>query len=342
MGCRLTVLILVPLMAVLLAGCADDGLPDAAGQAAEPVNAPQLVATETTGVLRGLVVDEAIRPIRNVTVQVNGPSGARSTETDLNGFFGFQDLAPGAYIVRASKLAYEAMQQTADVAAAVDDPPLVRLQLTFLPSEQPFHTEFRVQGYIACIVPGANLCFIANYYPCMTLQMAGQTCTGNATNDNSVFDVYDPIVAGNRIPSWSQVEMVWDSTQPLTDWLQVRHSPVSPEQGGGIDDRAIFVTSPSPLLVTINETVAADWELGTVKGLRFETFSGGNDMTCGGLPVRACLGTQVNQQVDYYFHFFFGYQPPEGWRFSETQSVPPRPSDTEQARSRHHWRDVPG
>ena len=329
------------LLVLALAGCSGGGAPAADGATA-PEGAPELKATATTGVLRGIVVDDAIRPLRNATVNVTGPGAALAAATGDDGFFGFAGLAPGTYFVTVSRLAHTTLQQSVEVVAGVDDPPLVRVQLTFLPSEAPFVLALQYTGFAQCIVPGANVCFIANFYPCFVMQQAGQPCQDNLTSDDSVFHLVDPILEQGRTPDWTQVEMLWDSTQTVTDWLSFRISPYAWEDGAGVDDRAQNVRGQSPVLFALNRSAAQSWDLGAevddgeadnegpAKGMALETFSAGNDLTCTGPQmgvINTCssLGVVVNQQIEYYFHFAYGFVPPEGWRFSVDGPLqPPR------------------
>ena len=329
------------LLVVTLAGCSGGGSPS--GDAADvPDGAPELKATATTGVIRGLVVDDAIRPLADATINVTGPGVATSARTGEDGFFGFQGLPPGTYFIRASRLAHDTLQQSVEVVAGVDDPPLVRIQLTFVPTAAPFVMALQYTGFAQCIVPGANVCFIANFYPCYVAQQAGQPCTGNLTSDDSVFHLVDPILEQARTPDWTQVEMLWDSTQAVTDWLSFRISPYAWEDGAGVDDRARNVRGKSPVVFMLNRTAAQAWDLGAevddgepgnegpAKGLALETFSAGNDLTCTGPQmgvINTCssIGLVVNQQIEYYFHFAYGFVPPDGWRFSVDGPLePPR------------------
>lgn len=316
--------------AFVLAGCAGP-TPDAAPQ--DPAGAPQLEATATTGVLRGIVVDEAIRPVAGVTVVVQG-AATRNATTDDAGFFGIAGLPPGTYQVAASKVAYVAVQTVADVAAGVSDPPLVRLQMTFIPSEAPYVTEFLHNGFAQCIVPGANVCGIANLYPCVIAQTLGQPCFGNLTSDASLLRVVEPFTDAQRRPAWTQLEIIWGSTQPVTDWLSFRVSPYQWENGAGIDERALNVAGKSPVLFTRNATEAEEWDLGLAsgegdpQGMAVETFAAGNDLTCAGPPrefINSCssIGVVVNQKMDFFFHLFYGYLPPDGWRLSADGTTPP-------------------
>ncbi|MEA3165488.1 MAG: Carboxypeptidase regulatory-like domain, partial [Thermoplasmata archaeon] len=229
-----------------LAGCSSGGAP-AAPDEPGPTG---LVATSTTGVIRGVVVDDAIRPLPNATVQARGPAEANRTAlTDADGFFGFEGLAPGTWFVSGAKLAYQDAQQSVEVLAGVAEPPVVKLQLVFVPSKAPFVVVYKYEGFAECIVPGANVCAIANLYPCVFL---GQ-CS-NFTDDKSIVLYYDPLVSLQRTPDWFQTEIVWESTQAVTDMLSIRYSAHSPDDGTGVDARVASVHGRSPLLLSLNRT----------------------------------------------------------------------------------------
>src|SRR5687767_10257567 len=61
----------------------------------------ELEATATTGVIRGIVVDEAIRPVAGAEVGTTLPdgAGARNTTSADDGAFGFDGLPPGTYFL---------------------------------------------------------------------------------------------------------------------------------------------------------------------------------------------------------------------------------------------------
>src|SRR5688572_24479115 len=93
------VLLALALLAPLLAGCSGGG--------DEPAGPDEVQATPTTGILRGVVVDAAIRPMAGVKVSVPVPDGSvRNSTTVDDGAFAFAGLEPGAYVVRAQKLGY--------------------------------------------------------------------------------------------------------------------------------------------------------------------------------------------------------------------------------------------
>ena len=300
------------LAAPLLAGCTagSDGVaPTTSGP-------PPLAATATTGVIRGVVVDEAIRPLANATVTARGPGGEdRTAVTGPDGFFGFTNLVPGGWFVLAHKRAYTDVQQNTEVQAGVPDPPVVKLQVTLIPGQVPFVNTMTVDAFIECIVPGANVCTIANVYPCVFLGYCD-----NVTDDTSFILFYEPLVSLQRVPDWFQTELVWQTTQSVSDGLGVRFSAHEPADGTGIDERRGSVGGRSPLTITLNQTTATTWETGTKKGVSFEIFG-----WTEALSPLGSAGFVLNQRVSFYFNVFYGYTPPDGWTFAKDGTVPPPP-----------------
>jgi hypothetical protein len=306
------------LVATLLAGCTSQ-----AGAPAGPTDGgPVLTATATTGVIRGVVVDEAIRPVQNATVVARGPEGAnRTVITGHDGVFGLADLAPGTWFVSASKLAYTPVQQSIEVVAGIGDPSVTKLQLVFVPGQAPFLNEVKVDAFVECIVPGANLCAILYLYPCVVSTAIGQACS-NFTSDSSYVLFYDALVAQQRIPDFLQAELVWESTQAVSDWLNLRYSAHEPADGAGLDARQAGARGPSPIVMPLNHTTATKWDTGTKKGIAYEVFGCVEAIT----PyITGCAGFVLNQRVSFFFDVFYGYTPPDGWQFSKDgPALPPR------------------
>jgi hypothetical protein len=296
-----------------LAGCAGgSGASDGAD-----LGLPALAATATTGVIRGVVVDEAIRPVANVTVEARGPEGAtRSASTDGNGFFGFAALVPGTWFLTAEKIAYTSTQQSVEVLAGVDDPPATKMQVVFVPGDLPFYTEVKVEAFVQCIVPGANMCAIVNLYPCA---VAGY-CEP-IVEDTSYVLLYDELVVLQRVPDWMQAEVVWESTQGLSPKLAIRPSAHSPDDGAGLDERQDWVFGASPIAMAWDLERAEEWEMGKAEGVSFEIFGHMDETSTIG-----SVGFVLNQRVEFFFHVFYGYTPPEGWQFSVDGSVPQPPT----------------
>lgn len=303
-------LALVLAMATALAGCTATPI----REVDDVAGAPALQATATTGVLRGIVFDEAIQPVAQAEVAVRGTSGTpRTGLTDEAGFFGFAGLEPGTYFVTVSKPTFSSLQQGVEVLAGVDEPPLVKLQIARIPSEQPFLTKVQVEAFVQCIVPGANLCAIVNLYPCATVGY----CTPLVEDTSHVF-LYDELVGPQRVPDWFQSEMVWQSTQPLSPDLAARVSPRSPDDGAGVDERQLHLAGPSPLVAALNRTALTEWDVGLAEGVGYEIF--------GHFEPAAAIGSAgvvLNQRVSFYFDVFYGYVPPDGWQFSVDGTFPP-------------------
>lgn len=313
------------LMALILSGCSGGG-------DEEPSAAPEevavedlgLEATETTGVIRGIVVDEAIRPLGNVTVTL---SGARQATTTSNpqGAFGFDDLEPGTYFLSGEKLGYGKVQQSAEVVAGVAEPPIVKMLLVADPTTTPFVDAYVFDGFIQCSFTLVAVSFAACSAPPIVTGFAcdaAGVCVGNVTTDN--FAVTYTLA---RPPTWLQSEMVWESTQAFGGEMAVMYSwDCGDENGGFLCDHT--AEGVSPLLLTANETEIAEineGELGnsTDEQLFVRVFNRGLHETDAG--PGGGLGATLEQRFSIYSHFFYGYEPTEGWRFTEQSEVPRPP-----------------
>jgi hypothetical protein len=311
---RLAVVVL--LCAALLAGCASKG-------PAAPV--PSLQASATTGVIRVVVVDTSIRPLSNATVTVtHGGAAVQTKATGADGFAGFQGLAPGTYFLEVHKAHFADAQQSVDVVAGVADPPVAKVQLAIPVGGLAFFQEFKLDGFMECAGGGGNWCFIANYYPCLAEQTAGQPCTGNLTNDNSFFTIDKPLTDLQRVPDWLQAELVWESTQAALPYMTIRLD-IDCACNTTIDN-ATTATGTSPVLAVYNPDYMVAWHLGIKDSLALEAFPGSPPEACAvKLPqVSLCsLGIAAEQRITYIVHTFYGYKPPEGWRFTKDGEAPP-------------------
>lgn len=131
---------LVVLLAVL-AGCS--------GSPSNPLadDAPGLDVTDSTGGIRGIVVDAAVMPVAGAEVTLSG--GATAT-SGSGGLFNFTGLEPGTYVLSASKPGYTSYQTATEVVAGVSDPPIVKILLERLTSAQPYIDHFKLDGYYEC------------------------------------------------------------------------------------------------------------------------------------------------------------------------------------------------
>lgn len=333
------------LVALGLAGCSGGGAPDEGGGLQvddEDFNDLGLDADSNTGILRGVVIDEAIRPLAGAAVTALGAGGANVTMTTHDdGLFGFDRLEPGTYFVSVAKVGYVPTQTSAEVVANVDDPEPVKILLAADPATRPYVQPYHLDGYIGCSIRPMLLAY----------QCPGITAT-NVVNAN-----YDDMPA---TPDWIQSEMRWESTQAVGDELSlaIRCLPGDTDPADRCPDGQRTIARSegvSPLVATINRTLASNWTLGGPEGNPLsisifvfgrsdldvydeETVDSAQQPVTGKpcldwngvvFPAGTCVratgpGLVLNQKVDVYTHVFYGYLPPEGWTFG-ADGEPPGP-----------------
>jgi Carboxypeptidase regulatory-like domain len=287
-----------PLVAVLatfaltLAGCASSADPKA--QAAEPEpDFGGVEATETTGVIRGVVVDDAIRPIQGANVSVNGLPEVVTTTAE--GAFGFDGLEPGTYFLTVTRLAHTTVQTSVEVVAGVADPPIVKVNLQRIPGLEPFVDTYAFTGFLS-------------FGAAVFATSVGTTVYGpvaDALGDRSIWTLQF-----TQLPQWVQGELVWEHSQPAGGMLIWEMTDTSNSPAGYRE------TAASPALAYWNTTVIEDHNETTLdpeRGIAYRFFGG---------PHPACnviffgCGLTVQQRADAYIHNFYNFVPAEGWRFT--------------------------
>ncbi|MFA5944220.1 MAG: carboxypeptidase-like regulatory domain-containing protein [Candidatus Thermoplasmatota archaeon] len=299
--------ILALLAGALLAGCSSSGN-DSSSDTGPTFDDLGLDATATTGVIRGIVVDDAIRPVAGASIALKDQSGRQATTTDA-GTFGFEGLAPGTYFLTVTKPGYFEAQQSAEVVAGVAEPAIVKVQLAVDAANLPYVEAYVFSGFIECMTPNLAACGLVNGL----VEIGGGP--SNLTADNS--QVVYPLA---KVPSWIQTEMVWTSTQALGGEMSVMYSWLADCDNGGFycDHSA---TGPSPLLLTATPDDIAMMSYGEEEpGVYIRTFTASVPED----PVGSA-GLTLEQSFEYYTHIFYGYQPTEGWRFSSGEPVPQPP-----------------
>ena len=362
MARRLGLVIMVLLLAAGLSGCASKGK----GPKDQPGSANfsdlGLQATATTGIIRGIVVDDAIRPLANASVGTTLADGtARNTTSAPDGAFGFANLPPGTYFLKVSKRGFIGAQASADVVAGVAEPPIVKVLLKADPSTLPYVTQLQYDAFIACSFTLAIVSFAA--------------CGLVADQTNNAFLVD---YAADKPPNWIQTEAIWSSTQALGNELGLSITDFHKGPQIGVNGTA----GPSPIYITVNQSTAAHFEYGTNNTITIRLFSSelsGTDVVpeedvhavwkstlygpvnstgapelyqanvvdhdptglltnpfdnpdCVKYPVlfNACFGVggvgmALQQKVTVFTQIFYGYTPTPGWRFSSGEPVPPPP-----------------
>jgi hypothetical protein len=295
------------LAAALLAGCSAGGDADSPAGAGGPPG---------IGSLLGVVVDQAIRPLQGVEVTVAPAAGVGApgnATTGAAGAFALHGLAPGSYVVAAAKPGYSASSMVAHVEADVPeaDLPVMKMQLELLASDAPFAVALTWEGIVGCATIGLNLCSVPN-------QGAGVDPVG----DQSAHFFWDELRAYGRPPDAVQVEAVWEPTLATSERMAPYVGWSTPE------DWAVFVyggtfdttTQASPSFYRVSAEQAAETQLGVANGLIVE-FIGAGDY---GDPAGEPPGLVVNQPVRLFVHLFYGYVPPDAWRFV-ADGPPPAP-----------------
>ena len=144
----------------LFSGCAspEGKAPEQDGAAFDDLD---LKATATTGVIRGVVVDERIVPVVGADLSLTGTGVNKSAVSDEEGRFAFTDLAPGTYFVKAASLLHEEAQTSVTVVAGDSQPPLTSLQLVRRFSQDPYVQTWSFDGFIQCgydVTVASSLC----------------------------------------------------------------------------------------------------------------------------------------------------------------------------------------
>lgn len=314
-------LLAVALLAPLLAGCA--------GKDKGP--GPALEATPTTGILKGVVVDAAIRPLAGVHISVPRPDGSLLNSTTVeDGAFAFDGLEPGAYVVRAHKLGYLDASLSANVTAGDADPEGLRLQLLDDVLNAPAVEAFTFDGFLQCSVT-AVAARVAACNPSEAAQPLCSTpapvCTGPLGNltDDHFMAVHS---VSRQSVRFLQSELVWEPTSSLAESLRAIPGSRNPLDGK-INDFRPF-EGPSPLVMPMDGGVAQGLFIGNGKDLVVRVFSGYVNSTappaCLPSPV-GCpwgVGAVYEQRFQLFTHVFYGFQPPEGWQFGR-DGVPAPP-----------------
>jgi hypothetical protein len=313
---------------ILVAGCSGKPQADAAGVTDFSDFEEDLEATESTGVIRGVVVDQAINPLAGARVEVTGLQ--RNTTTDGNGRFGFDDLAPGDYFLSASKPGYTDIQQTALVVAGVEEPKAVRIMLQAVPGSLPYFVPYSYTGFVSCSFKAANYVFRAG-------DCDPTGALGYRDRDDS-----HPVFVAENPPLLFQSEITWEHNQDLGESLvtiQVACENEDCSGGGGNAGqdtdlprvRFCNTRGVAPLICRVTQE-----EPGGTSGYGLNESHLGDTHKSFEVAVYAncyqqCvnsvygLGLVFEQKFDLFAHAFYNYEPPEDWTFIATGAVPEPP-----------------
>jgi hypothetical protein len=311
------------LVSVAVAGCGSD--PKDGDDATDLPGAEELglAATRETGILRGIVIDEAIRPLAGANVSVQVGAVLRSMDTTASGLFGFDGLAPGDYVVHVGKAGFVDVQTSGTVVAGEDSPPFVKvLMLPDSAYREPYVQTTKISGYIECTGSPVALCGIPNNYRPMACDTHPALCYDNVTSDSTLFWTD---FEGNV--SFLQAELVWTATSDFSRQLGWNH--VAGEGCAGIVGMNNATHGESPLVAPmVPPEVRAPG--GETCVLYVGVGAGPPDeATCLPVPLpllnTVCAGVAIEQSFDVFVHAFYGYLPPAGWTFTADGPAPPPP-----------------
>ena len=302
------------MLAATLAGCSGGDADAQAPAEADAFGDLGLKASETTGILLGVVVDETIKPLAGADVQVDLPAGgSRNATTDGEGRFAFGALEPGTYLVRAALLNYAPAQASADVVAGVDQPAILKVQLARLYSQEPYSVPLKFEGFIQCgySISGVMSSLCMNDYTHFVGPYTCPECEHLLDRRSADF----AIDAGWQTAVF---ELTWDPTTQGTSpnmRLVISHfpRPASHWYCGGV--------GPDPVVVRMELGVVCEDQQDTPdlvppEGLpNMHMFAA---TAANGAPASAV----VSQQFTVYTHVFYFGKPPEGWSFIAGDAPP--------------------
>lgn len=304
---------LAVLLAASLAGCSDGGKDD------KPEDFElEGRATDKTGVLRGVVVDNRIIPIAGATVDLRGAAESPNQTTDAEGRFLFSDLPAGTYFLQVSSPLHRETQTSADVAAGVDEPKILRVQLERLFKQDPYPVQVIREGYFQCSQAGASVWYSSSncadgvFGPLSDMEPA----LSNTTDQDREW--HADVGAGWQVIVF---ELDWDPTSDSTsNRLGMVVSTYKPTRDGA--HQFAEFEGEAPIRGQIDVGVEHE-TAGNVDPTMIPP-EGMTDMSFF-VSVREdedLPGIAYNQQFKVYVTMFHYGRPPEGWSFVNGDPMP--------------------
>lgn len=330
MKANLAILLLVS--SVVMAGCSSQATGSSSTSSVpEP---KQVQVTDTTGGIRGVVVDQAIRPIKAASVNVNGGSFNKNFTTDEGGGFVVSGLKPGTYFMKASKPLYDTQQQSVEVKAGVA-PGVTKIQLNQVVFSKPYLETFHFKGFLVCSQDFSGKLFSEECgqgvgAPCETdpvthtpVPPPGCSRVGGQAGNAPQFDFYPT----SDHPQSLIVELAWTPTVGAATtgalWTPVAKNWVCDPTCNGVnvanDDNAHFgncATSPSYIRDDKN---VQDPKLNLTAATKITTFT----WACGKggaippVPVVGQVGydIELNQEFQEFVTLSYILPLPDDWSF---------------------------
>ena len=260
------------IVAAVLAGCSESPSGSNVPTALEVADVDVDPASRL-GAIAGVVVDEAIRPIGNASVRVQGLDLNLTTGAD--GLFSVADLEPGVHFVSVSADGFLPTQTSTEVLAGQVSN--VRFLLQVDPTPQPFHQTIKFDGFVDASAPLVS--YSAAIVTVDVLNMSLCSCVWRFDSGNATTIVF---------------EMVWESSGDPPNEPADLYYQMYEEDKSGITIQSEYVTSPYVVHVD-REALWGNWTY-------FRVHFGGSSNW-----------VNVNQPFTAFATFFYNGEAPDGW-----------------------------
>lgn len=304
--------VVIVVAALLIAGCA--GGPPAE---ADPFDGVDVKVDETTGAIRGVVVDQSIMPVEGAKVSlVDTP---HNTTTDADGRFVFSKLEPGFYLLTASKPLYEEMTFQTSVEAGNPKPATITVRLTRLFEGEPYMSSFYEEGYFTCSQAG-GIVWGYSSSPCHSFAFpyvgGVDLCQDASACLAQKRDFHVDVEAGWQTQVF---EMTWKpSAQGTSDRMGLVVSTYKPERPTNHWFANYESGSPMRFQLDVGEpgprAQQGSGEHDRVPPEGLEQMSFFASVRRPGICAAVCVpGIAYEQSFDVYLHQFYYLPAPEGW-----------------------------
>lgn len=302
---RVLLLVAAALAFTTLAGCSGSGAPDPAGPGADLPDGLLL--------LRGVVIDPAIRPVTGAEVSIPARPGLAAVTTGEDGTFEFA-TEPGTVFVQVRRIGFlmASVQTTVEEGGAV-------VQVRLEPSDElrPYAVVESFQGFLDCGVGSGPAFGLTAGCSVVLGGTAYILCTGNGPVPPTGICLAQTVpyfvsAAEGANMSMAQTEVVWDPTVQGQSELLLGSYVV--DRSGAIVGGVPSVSGQSVLVRRLNETVVQDARLGAANSLALFVNPGNSG------PANVVV--QQSYQLVHTSTFLF--EPDADWTFAR-DGAPPVP-----------------
>ncbi len=299
-------MVAIAIVAVAFAGCSDEPTTQSEPTSSLPAPPPP---EPGFGVVYGVVVDQAIRPLAGARVVLEVPGTPMEQESKDDGSFVFENVEPGEYVLRASLSLHEPAQTIVTVVED-QDPKAIKLLLTSQVSKDAYTEQQKFTGFIQCgwaLIGVTSLC--VNDYS--TLAIPGGCCpelrelVDNRGYVSTVNSGWETIV----------VEMYWEpSAQATSSEMLLLVSHTNRTSGDWFGQE----TGESPTLLRFE--VGEQHPSGAGEPPIIPPEGMENLYTYGGIDGTAAVG--ISQEFEIIQTNFYNSKAPDGWSFVNGDPLP--------------------